>query len=157
MPDMTCFTVGDGMRSHQCKTARRMQLKIILLVSPVATAVALLAVLAELPLMLISMTVNATGAHMTEDRALVAANAGCGLMRSDQLESSFTMIKCEIFANFAPRVGHVAILTIPLQFPVRIFYRRLTHDQSADYENREYHQQQEALDHFNLPSCMASP
>ena len=113
--EMARFTIGDGVCTHQCKALCGVQFESILMTSPVLRSMTLQAILAKLSPMLIGMTVDTTGADMTEDRIFVAADTGGGIVRSNQLKAGGGMVELQRITHSTPRISGMTILAIPFQ------------------------------------------
>ncbi len=99
---MARLAIHYGMGAGERKTVGRMQVERAAAILPVARRMAVLAVLAQLPRMVVGMAIDATDTDMVEHRALVTARTRCGGMRPHQLESRGGMVERERVSHTRP-------------------------------------------------------
>ncbi len=98
--DMAGLTVCNRMCPSQGKSPCGMQVQIILPIFPVARCVTVLAIGAELPVVLIGMAIYAGCPYLAEDRTLVATGTRSGSVSAEQRKTGRRMVKKHTVAHF---------------------------------------------------------
>lgn len=129
--DVAGFTISDCVRAGEGESHRRMQLQRASTVLPVARRMAVLTIRPELAIVVVGVTIYTGDSHVAERRALVAADTLRRGVRTHQNKTGGGMVKAQRIAHLRPGFGAVTVLTVPLQFPMRILHGQLTENRAS--------------------------
>ena len=99
---MARFAVGDRMRAGKSESFGGMKVKRALPILPIARSMTILAVQPKLTVVMVGVTINATGADMAKDRFLVTTDALGDSVRPHQMISGRGVIEFKRVAHLRP-------------------------------------------------------
>lgn len=126
------FAIGDGMDAGQSESFLGVHLQQVFPPLPVLGRMAVLAIGAELPQMMIAVAVGASRRHMAEDFVFMAGGARGRLMRAGQVEAGLVMLELHRLLHRSPGIGRMAVLTVPFDGAMRILRHGLTHKSACN-------------------------